>query len=151
MKSIIVGNRKGTCWLCGREGTTEEHHIFGGTRNRKLSGRYGLTVYLCPRCHRDSREGVHADSGKMLLLHRTGQRAFEEGHSRQDFVQIFGRNYLEETADPRIQGKDGGGPEGGCMAAGSPAVGGQQAAGLPGEGHRAPDGITWMEENRWTN
>lgn len=48
MKSIVEGNRKGTCWLCGLEGPTEEHHIFGGTRNRKLSGRYGLTVYLCP-------------------------------------------------------------------------------------------------------
>lgn len=145
MKSIVEGNRKGTCWLCGLEGPTEEHHIFGGTGNRKLSGRYGLTVYLCPCCHRDSREGVHADSGKMLLLHRTGQRAFERTRSREEFVGLFGKNYLEDG--PGQDGKREKGQEAGRENAG-PVPEGNSA----GEGHRpGPDGILWLEEETWTN
>ena len=31
----------GRCWLCGRWGWLEEHHIFGGA-NRKKSEKYGL-------------------------------------------------------------------------------------------------------------
>lgn len=145
MKSIVEGKRKGTCWLCGLEGPTEEHHIFGGTRNRKLSGRYGLTVYLCPRCHRDSREGVHADRGKMLLLHRTGQRAFERSHSRDEFVGLFGKNYLEDGDGQQEKGQEAGRenrePEKGAR--------GQQAAGERRRQH--PDGILWLEEETWTN
>lgn len=38
--------RDGYCWLCGRWGHLEEHHIFGGAY-RKKSTKYGLTVFLC--------------------------------------------------------------------------------------------------------
>ena len=37
------------CFLCGRNGRgdrLERHHIFGAA-NRKLSEKYGLTVWLC--------------------------------------------------------------------------------------------------------
>lgn len=95
MKSIINGNRKGTCYLCKRMVKTEEHHIFGGP-NRKLSERYGLKVYLCPFCHRDNREGAHANLEKMGRLHRIGQLAFEKKHTRAEFMKIFGKNYLED-------------------------------------------------------
>ena len=40
MKSIIH-TTKGWCYLCGRYGQTEEHHIFGGA-NRKVSEKYGV-------------------------------------------------------------------------------------------------------------
>lgn len=43
----------GRCWLCGRWGWLEEHHIFGGA-NRKKSEKYGLKVGLCgDTCHRN--------------------------------------------------------------------------------------------------
>lgn len=102
MKSIIRGNRKGVCYLCLRMAETEEHHIFGGP-NRKLSEKYGLKVYLCHYCHRDSREGVHADREKMEHLHRIGQSAFERDHTREEFREIFGRNYLDPPEDPEGQ------------------------------------------------
>ena len=35
----------GRCWLCGRYGLMEEHHIFSGA-NRKLSEKYGLKVMM---------------------------------------------------------------------------------------------------------
>lgn len=62
-----------TCFLCGANGSMDHlhwHHIFGGP-NRRWSEKYGLKVRLC------------------------GQKAFEEYHgSREEFQQIFGRNWL---------------------------------------------------------
>ena len=149
MKSIMEGNRKGTCWLCGREGPTEEHHIFGGNPGGKLSGRHGLTVHLCPCCHRDSREGVHADSRKMLLLHRSGQRAFERTRSRKEFMAMFGKNYLEDGPGENGQTETAHGA--GAQAAGR-EKGNTQGQQAPGERSRIqPDGITWLGEETWTN
>lgn len=101
MKSIIRGNRKGTCFLCSRLCLqTEEHHIFGG-KNRKLSERYGLKVYLCPYCHRDNKGGVHGNAGKMEHLQRIGQAAFERNHTREEFVDVFGKNYLPDPEEEK--------------------------------------------------
>ncbi len=98
MKSIVERNPAERCFLCGAWGQLEKHHIFGGP-NRKWSEKYGLTVHLCPVCHRDNRRGVHGDAGKMLALHQIGQREFEKKYSHKKFVLVFGKNYLdtEET------------------------------------------------------
>lgn len=90
----ILGSRKGMCYLCGRYSSTEEHHIFGGP-NRTLSEQYGLKVYLCLECHQFGKHAVHKDQAVMNELHKQGQEAFENQlGSRQQFMQIFGRNYL---------------------------------------------------------
>lgn len=97
MKSIMQTKRR--CYICGRTHSLDEHHIFGGNPNRKLSEKYGLKVWLCndftsTRCHKEVHEGEHT---KQLMdsLHREGQKAFEETHgNREDFMRIFGRNYL---------------------------------------------------------
>lgn len=95
MKSIIRNNKKGVCYICSRVTQTEQHHIFGGP-NRKLSEKYGLKVYLCPYCHRDNKNGVHGNAEKMASLRRIGQSAFERNHTREEFICIFGKNYLDE-------------------------------------------------------
>lgn len=101
MKSIIRNNKKGEYYICGRICIpTEQHHIFGGA-NRKWSEKYGLKVFLCPYCHRDNRNGVHSDAEKMDNLHRIGQSAFERNHTRMEFMEIFGKNYLEEDERPQ--------------------------------------------------
>lgn len=96
MKSILQTQKK--CFLCGRTQGLDAHHIFGGP-NRKLSEKYGLKVWLCndftpTHCHKLVHEGKH--TGQLQeLLHKTGQEAFEKTHgNREDFMQIFGRNYL---------------------------------------------------------
>lgn len=98
MKSIVERDPAERCFLCGTWGQLEKHHIFGGS-NRKWSEKYGMTVHLCPVCHRDNRRGVHGDAEKMLALHQTGQREFEQKYSHKKFMQIFGKSYLdtEET------------------------------------------------------
>lgn len=95
MKSILE-TEKGVCYLCGARTQTEEHHIFGGNPRRKYSEKYGLKVYLCHHCHRDNKSGVHGNREKMRLLHQEGQKAFERNHTREEFVRLFSRNYLDE-------------------------------------------------------
>lgn len=95
-KSIVENELAECCFLCGACGYLERHHIFGGNKNRKWSERYGLTVHLCFKCHRDSKIGVHFNKENQRKLHEIGQEAFEREHSRKDFVRIFGINYLED-------------------------------------------------------
>ena len=53
----------------------EEHHIFGGTANRRKSERYGLTVLLCGEsCHRNGPRAAHRCKETALALHQYGQR-----------------------------------------------------------------------------
>lgn len=92
MKSIMSGDEKGECYICGFHGYTEVHHIFGGA-NRKISDREGLTVNLCRACHTGD-HGVHNDKDLMDYMHRLGQRAYEKTHSREEFMRLFGKNYL---------------------------------------------------------
>lgn len=92
MSQSILQEEK-VCFLCPRLQNLEQHHIFGGA-NRRWSEKYGLKVWLCPRCHRDQKEGVHGNKEIMEIMHRTGQRAFEKEHTREEFMKIFGKNYL---------------------------------------------------------
>jgi len=92
MKSIIQTEKE--CFITGKKTGLESHHIFGGNPNRKNSEKYGLKVWLCYEYHRGDR-GVHNDEKLALWLHKVGQRAFEDKcGTREDFVRVFGRNYL---------------------------------------------------------
>lgn len=87
------------CFLCGRSETScnrlEVHHLFGGA-NRKLSDKYGLTVTLCHACHNEPPDGAHFNKEVMQYLHECGQRKAmqEQGWTRDEFREIFGKNYL---------------------------------------------------------
>lgn len=88
------------CFLCKRNrhaGRLEIHHIFGGAR-RTLSTKYGLVVTLCDGCHRTAPHAVHQSAATMQYLHEYGQRkAMEEnGWTAAQFMEIFGKNYIEE-------------------------------------------------------
>ena len=93
-----------TCWLCGRNGAADpldKHHIFGGP-NRKLSDRFGLTVYLCHHdCHIFGEDAVHQNAETARMLHEYGQRKAmeEQGWTAEQFRMVFGKNYLDEETD----------------------------------------------------
>lgn len=93
MKSVIQNKKE--CFVCGTTNWLEEHHIFGGT-NRKLSEKYGLKVWLCHYDHNEPPVGAHHNKEKMLELKKIGQKSFMQyyGTSIEDFIQIFGKNYL---------------------------------------------------------
>lgn len=91
MKSILQDTKE--CFECRTTQDLQDHHIFFGTANRKQAEKYGLKVWLCMRHHTGS-EGVHSDREFDLKLKEMAQAKFEETHSREEFIKIFGRNYL---------------------------------------------------------
>lgn len=91
MKSILQNEKQ--CFLCGCQNLIEDHHIFGGA-NRTLSEKYGLKVYLCHYCHNEPPNGVHFNKERNRQLQAQAQEAFEKLYSHDEFMRIFGRNYL---------------------------------------------------------
>lgn len=88
------------CWLCGRNGNADRldmHHIFGGPYKAK-SEKYGLLVPLCHEtCHIFGPNAVHHNAETMRELRRWGQEKAmrEQGWSTEQFIQVFGKNYLD--------------------------------------------------------
>lgn len=97
-----------TCYLCmmlhaddSIKAVLQEHHIFGGTANRKISERYGIKVYLCLDHHLTGTEAVHRNAGVAILLKQEGQRIFQRRYPDMDFMKIFGKSYLADDDEPR--------------------------------------------------
>lgn len=88
----ILDTTKGVCFLCGRHCQTHKHHVFGGP-NRWRSERDGLTLYLCPECHRT----VHSDFryAKGLRMIAETEWLTTRGAKIADFIAEYGKNYLE--------------------------------------------------------
>lgn len=93
MKSILHSSDR--CFLCGERGQLEEHHIFFGNPGRKISEKHGFKIRLCPSCHRLSPNAPHRNRTTDLELKRICQKAYEEqGNTREEFIELIGRNYL---------------------------------------------------------
>lgn len=94
MKSIIQLNDE--CWVCGARNNLHTHHCYYGVKNRKISDREGFIVRLC-LLHHEGTDGVHGKNGHELdlRLKQECQKAYEEYHTRDDFVKLIGRNYLD--------------------------------------------------------
>lgn len=94
MKSIIQSEKK--CYITGRTDNLHEHHVFFG-KNRNLSERYGLKIWLVSEYHNMGDYGVHGKHGKPLdgkIKREVQIKAMEYyGWSVEDFIRIFGRNY----------------------------------------------------------
>lgn len=89
MNSIIQGDQKDRCYICGRHGNTHVHHMLHGV-HRKNADHYGLTVHLCYTCHMN----LHDHGIKDLDLEQEAQRAFERKYGHKEFMTVFGRNWL---------------------------------------------------------
>ena len=100
----ILHQKDGTCYLCllldGNDAcypVVHEHHIFEGSR-RKASEAAGLKVYLCPAHHEFGQVSVHGPGRQQYIvdmLHQAAQAKYEETHTRKDWLQLMGKNYLE--------------------------------------------------------
>ena len=91
MRSILQDEKR--CWVCGRVSGLELHHILGGTANRKLSDKYGLTVWLCHE-HHTGKHGAQYDPVLNRQLKQDAQFAFEQRFGRALWMQVFKKNYL---------------------------------------------------------
>lgn len=91
MDSIIQNYKE--CFMCHRTEGLHSHHIFGAA-NRKWSEKYGLKIWLCPEHHNMSDAGVHFNKALDLQIKQIAQREFEDTYTREEFIKIFGKNYL---------------------------------------------------------
>lgn len=99
-KASILMKKDGTCYLCVKlhgdyriHQGLHDHHIFGGP-NRPVSEAEGFKAWLCPGHHEYGPEAVHTNHDTMLLLQQDAQREYEKTHSREEFMELIGRNYL---------------------------------------------------------
>lgn len=94
MDSILQTEK--VCYITGQTNNLHRHHIFAGGR-RKISEENGFVVYLAGWLHNQSNEGVHGKNGHELdlMLKRHCQMAYEKDHSREEFIRLIGKNYLD--------------------------------------------------------
>lgn len=94
--------KDGSCYLCillhsnYSPKMVQEHHVIFGSANRKLSEKYGLKVYLCLEHHEESKEAVHKNAEIALILKKEAQKCFEKNYPNLSFMEIFGKNYLDD-------------------------------------------------------
>jgi len=88
----IIQTDDDRCFLCRSAYGTDWHHIFGGP-NRKLSEEDGLKIRVCRYCHEQIHEGKNSKA-LMTALHKLGQTKYEATHSREEFMERYGRNWL---------------------------------------------------------
>ena len=83
----IFTNDMTRCYYCHtRTYKIDIHEVYGGS-NRQRSMKYGLCVPLCRKCH----------SNEMIIndLRKWCQREYEKTHSRNEFIKLIGKSYLE--------------------------------------------------------
>ena len=90
-RSIIQQEKK--CLLCGATYGCELHHCIHGTAGRKIADKLGLTVWLCAEHHR-GKVSPHQNRAIDLRLKRLAQTEYEKKHTREEWLEKVGRNYL---------------------------------------------------------
>lgn len=84
------------CYLCTKQGIkdipqNDFHELIEG-KNRQVSMKYGLVIPICRKCH----YFVTNDKTLQDKLHKVAQKEFKKHYKLEDFVQIFGKNYLDD-------------------------------------------------------
>ena len=77
----------GVCENCGLYSKRlDPHEVYGGS-NRKRSIKYGFVKLICRKCHQNPTE--------ILKLRKKVQQEFEKEHSREEFILLIGKSYLD--------------------------------------------------------
>lgn len=74
------------------------HHCIHGTANRSIADKEQLCVALCARCHRMLHDKGYHD----LDLQQDAEMAWLKYNNKSidDWIKIFGKNYLDERKTP---------------------------------------------------
>ena len=85
------------CRITGQTMGLHKHHVFGG-KNRALSDKYNLYIYLSPEYHNMSDKGIHFNKKFREEVQREYQIRFEQVNGKGSFLKVFGKNYVEGAA-----------------------------------------------------
>ena len=91
MESIVQSKKE--CIVCRTTIGLHKHHVFFG-QLRKISEKNGFVVWLCGNHHNMSDNGVHFNKKLDNEIKKLTQEIFERTHSREEFIEIIGKNYL---------------------------------------------------------
>lgn len=94
MRSILQTDKK--CYLCGTTSNLERHHVIHGTANRRKAEKMGLWIWLCREHHQDGPDAVHRNAAIDRNLKEIAQKTYERTHTRAEWMQEIGRNYIDE-------------------------------------------------------
>lgn len=90
----IITNDLEHCYLCTKKGiknvTKDDLHELIEGKNRQVSMKFGLVIPICRKCH----EIVTNDKTLQDKLHKVAQKEFKKHYKTENFVQIFGKNYI---------------------------------------------------------
>ena len=102
LNSIISKEPK--CFFCSSKENLQIHHVFGNSLRDK-STKYGLYVFLCPRCHRELHFG---ESSRSMTdeLKSVAQEAFERKYGKEKFLKEFHANFKKEIPSIEIGSMD---------------------------------------------
>lgn len=81
------------CYLTGRKDNLEIHHCLNGTHQRKKADKDGLYVYLTAEMHRYIHNTIEGHD-LLIFLKKKAQEAYEETHTREEFIRRYGKSYL---------------------------------------------------------
>lgn len=106
-KRLLYNGYKGKpqrrCYYTGRTGA-ERHEIWGGPY-RQISIREGFQIDLCPELHREFHSHTEWAQREEKRWQQHYQRKYEKKliesgikpeHAREIWMQLIGRNYLDE-------------------------------------------------------
>ena len=92
-KWTILQPKTQACIVCG-DPRAEIHHVYPGIPNRKHCDEDGLWVWACPYHHRQGAESFHFNRQMDLKLKRYAQKVYEKDHTREEFIERYGKSYL---------------------------------------------------------
>ena len=81
--------------MCGTRQNIHIHEVFFG-KNRQISIKDGMCVYLCGKHHNQSNEGVHFNPDLDIKLKHIAENRWLEYYNKtmDDFIKKYGRWYI---------------------------------------------------------
>ena len=92
MRTSVLVDDMEHCVVCGSD-KVQIHHVLMGTACRKLADEDGYIIPLCLN-HHTGQDGIHKHRDFSLRWKMVAQRHFEQTHSRQEFIERYGKSYL---------------------------------------------------------
>jgi len=93
MNSILQQEHR--CLICGTIHNLHCHHVYNGVAHRKISDKYGLTIWLCMD-HHTGNNGIHRNYVLDLEIKKKCQ-SIAMNHYKwtiEDWFKLFRRSWL---------------------------------------------------------
>lgn len=86
----ILTNNLNKCYVCKIRKKDDIHEIYAGAK-KQTSMKNGFCIPICRRCHNE----IQNDEEKMLVYKKRCQQEYEKTHTREEFIKLIKRNYLD--------------------------------------------------------